>query len=413
MTTQDIDIPEWWTSTNLWDITQIVSGSTPSTKEPSYWDGDIPWITPKDLSSFQWTIIYRGERNITPVWLQNSSAQMLPINTVLFSSRAPIGYVAIAGTEVCTNQGFKNMICDEVNSHYKFIYYWLKVSTEQIEKLSSGSTFSEASASLMRSLPINLPTISEQKGIASILSSFDDKIELLRKQNATLEKTAQTIFQEWFGKYSIDDELPEGWVFDKMETLIWELEAGRRPKWWVWEIKSWIPSIWAENVKGLLTSNFSNVKFIPESFYASMNVWKIKDNDILIYKDGWAPWEFRPNFTIIGGWYPFNEWAINEHVFRLQAKKDFQQYYLFFWLTWRISIWELKSIWGKAAIPWINGTDFKNLTLLIPEEVILKKFHDCIKPLIKKVLWNNLQIQNLSWSRDTLLPKLMSGEIRV
>ena len=144
---------------------------------------------------------------------------MLPINTVLFSSRAPIGYVAIAGTEVCTNQGFKNMICDEVNSHYKFIYYWLKANTEQIEKLSSGSTFSEASASLMRSLPINLPTISEQKEIAAILSSLGDKIELLRKQNETLEKTAQTIFQEWFGKYSIDDELPEGWRVGKLEEI--------------------------------------------------------------------------------------------------------------------------------------------------------------------------------------------------
>lgn len=405
MTMQDTYIPEWWTATTLGKVIIKVQDKI-NISELNKWN----YISTENmLPNMGWIT----EAATLPTI---SSVSKFLIGDILFSNiRTYFKKLWFSNKEGGASNDVLIFRWDEKVIIKDFLYYLLSDNAffDYTVKTSKGTKMPRWDKDAIAKYPILLPSIPEQKEIASILSSFDSKIELLHRQNATLEKTAQTIFQEWFGKYSVDDELPEGWVFDKMETLIWELEAGRRPKWWVWEIKSWIPSIWAENVKGLLTSNFSNVKFIPESFYASMNVWKIKDNDILIYKDGWAPWEFRPNFTIIGGWYPFNEWAINEHVFRLQAKKDFQQYYLFFWLTWRISIWELKSIWGKAAIPWINGTDFKNLTLLIPEEVILKKFHDCIKPLIKKVLWNNLQIQNLSWSRDTLLPKLMNGEIRV
>ena len=116
-------IPEWWKETTLGKVVNISSGSTPSTNEDSYWNGDIPWITPKDLSSHNSVFISKWERNITDKWLKNSSAQLLPQNTILFSSRAPIWYVAIAKNEVTTNQGFKNILCDEIDSHYKFFYY--------------------------------------------------------------------------------------------------------------------------------------------------------------------------------------------------------------------------------------------------------------------------------------------------
>lgn len=165
-----------WKETTLGEISKIISGSTPSTKDPSYWDGAIPWITPKDLASFKGVYIKHGERNITEEGYNNSSTQLLPFNSILFSSRAPIGYIAIAANEVTTNQGFKNIVCNEEKAHYKFIYYWLKNETERIKKLSSGSTFSEASATLMRSLKISLPSLPEQRAIAAVLSSFDDKI---------------------------------------------------------------------------------------------------------------------------------------------------------------------------------------------------------------------------------------------
>jgi type I restriction enzyme S subunit len=120
-------IPKGWVETTLREVCDVQSGGTPSTKNLNYWNGNIGWITPKDLSNYTKVFIKKGERSITKVGLGNSSAKLLPKHTILFSSRAPIGYVVIAENEITTNQGFKNLICNEENSHYKFFYYLLKL----------------------------------------------------------------------------------------------------------------------------------------------------------------------------------------------------------------------------------------------------------------------------------------------
>ena len=215
------NIPSGWKETTLGKVCDVQSGGTPSTKITSFWNGSIGWITPKDLSQYKDVFIEKGERSITKEGLENSSAKLLPKHTILFSSRAPIGYVVIAKNEISTNQGFKNLICDEQNSHYKFFYYLLKLKSDYIEKLSSGSTFSEASASLIKSIEVNIPkNIEEQKSIANILIAFDNKIEHLKSQNKTLEQTAQTIFKEWFGKYKVGDELPDRWRVGNLDEVM-------------------------------------------------------------------------------------------------------------------------------------------------------------------------------------------------
>ena len=114
-----------WSIKRINDFAEIVAGGTPSTSVDEYWNGNIGWITPADLSNYKYRYISNGERNITELGLKKSSACLLPKNTVLLSSRAPIGYVAIAETELATNQGFKNLISDEEKVDYRFIYYWL------------------------------------------------------------------------------------------------------------------------------------------------------------------------------------------------------------------------------------------------------------------------------------------------
>ena len=114
----------------LSEIGEIVSGGTPSTKINDYWNGDVAWITPKDLANYNKKYISRGERNISKLGLDSSSATLLPVNTVLFTSRAPIGYVAIAKNELATNQGFKSIICDKNKCNYRYMYYWLKFNTQ-------------------------------------------------------------------------------------------------------------------------------------------------------------------------------------------------------------------------------------------------------------------------------------------
>ena len=167
-----------WIDCTLSDLGTIIGGATPSTKmEENYQNGHIPWITPKDLSVFRGRYISHGERNITQQGLKSCSTQLLPKHSILFSSRAPIGYIAIAECELCTNQGFKSIVPNE-RTDYMFLYYLLKFNKNAIENMGSGTTFKEVSGSTMKSIPVRVPvSIEEQKRIASTLSALDDKIE--------------------------------------------------------------------------------------------------------------------------------------------------------------------------------------------------------------------------------------------
>ena len=161
----------------------VIGGATPSTKDPAYWDGDIPWISPRDLTGYNSRYIGHGARNITQAGLDASSTTVLPTGSVLFSSRAPIGYVAMALNPVCTNQGFKSVVPnDETDS--LFLYYLLKHNRDKIEGLGSGTTFKEVSASTMRGIEVEVPeTLDEQRRIATVLDSIDSKIEANAKLN--------------------------------------------------------------------------------------------------------------------------------------------------------------------------------------------------------------------------------------
>jgi len=296
-----------------------------------------------------------------------------------------------------------------------FLYYWLlsSIGKNSLKKITIGSTQSALTIAGLRTIPIIIPGPNEQQSITAILTAYDDKIELLRAQNKILEVTTQTIFKEWFSKHQIGDELPDGWRVGKIEEFIGELETGTRPKGGVGAITEGVPSVGAESIGGITNFEYSKTKYVPVEFFNKMNRGIVKDYDILIYKDGGLPGTFIPKFSMFGEGFPFSTFCINEHVFRLQPKKAFQRFYLYNWLNSRYCKKQLQNIGGKAAIPGINSTDLKYLDIIIPDENKIKSYDCCVKPFYKKILTNMVQIQTMSITRDTLLPKLMSGEIRV
>lgn len=149
------------------DIAQIVNGSTPSTSNQNFWGGTIPWITPKNLSTLKSRYVSRGERDITRSGYDSCSTTLVPKDTVLLTSRAPIGYLAIAANPICTNQGFKSIVCSfDVLPLY--MYYYLTTKVELLKSLSSGSTFKELSKEQLESIEIPLPPLSEQQHIVYI-----------------------------------------------------------------------------------------------------------------------------------------------------------------------------------------------------------------------------------------------------
>ena len=173
--------PKWKLGT-VADLGTVIGGSTPSKKVDAYYtDHGIAWITPKDLSLDRSKFFYHGETDITNLGLSNSSATIMPPGTVLFSSRAPIGYIAIAANELCTNQGFKSVVPKKTIGT-AFVYCFLKANLPTIENMASGSTFKEVSGSIMKSVPATIP---DQESI----SHFNDfaKPRILEQKNLEAE----------------------------------------------------------------------------------------------------------------------------------------------------------------------------------------------------------------------------------
>ena len=181
-------IPEGWKVVHLADFADIKNGATPSTTNPLNYGGEIVWITPKDLSDQKSKFVYRGERNISQLGYDSCSTNLLPANSVLLSSRAPIGLVSIAMTELCTNQGFKNLIPhDDKDSLY--LYYYIKHHVKQIEQLGTGTTFKEVSREDLCKFPILTP--SNTWGYTQwvgVMTQIANKQFILTKEVETLTK---------------------------------------------------------------------------------------------------------------------------------------------------------------------------------------------------------------------------------
>ena len=184
--------PEWKQGT-VCDLGSIIGGSTPSKSKPEYYTGSgIAWITPKDLSVNKSKFIYHGENDITELGLKNSSASVMPEGTVLFSSRAPIGYIAIAAGEVTTNQGFKSIVPkSEIGT--AFVYYFLKYNLPVIEGMASGSTFKEISGSVMKSVPAFVPDSETLNVFRLFCKPLFEQQKILELQNQSLEKLRDTL----------------------------------------------------------------------------------------------------------------------------------------------------------------------------------------------------------------------------
>lgn len=204
-----------WQTATLGECCDIVSGSTPRRDTPEYWGGDIPWVTPKDLSDLSGPIFNEPVEFITESGFKSCSTQMLPKGALLFSSRAPIGLVAIAGLPLCTNQGFKSLVPrNDVDSRY--LYYCMKRLVPRIQELGNGATFKEVSRAVMEKVEIPLPPLPEQKRIADIL----DKADALRRKRQEavdhVESMRRSVFLDIFGDPTSN---PCGWqpvVFDKL-----------------------------------------------------------------------------------------------------------------------------------------------------------------------------------------------------
>ena len=310
--------------------------------------------------------------------------------------------------------------------YYPYLYYFLSTEVFQsyiFNHIDSQSAQPNISSNTIGKYAVRVPSLKTQQQIAAILSSIDDKIECNRRINDNLEQQAQALFKSWFVDFEpfkdgqfVESEMgriPKNMSVKRVSEIPHTIETGRRPKGGVGEITSGVPSVGAEHVKGLGNYDYSKTKYITEEYAASLKTGKVNGYELLIYKDGGKPGYFIPNYSIFGEGYPFEECFLNEHVFKLDfGDKGYNAFcYFYFWTDYVMNY--LNAQGGKAAIPGINRQDIENIQIFAPENELVKRFGDIVLPSIRQILFNCKESRRLAQLRDTLLPRLMSGELEV
>lgn len=387
-----------WKQCTISELGTVVGGATPSTKDvANYENGAIPWITPKDLSDFKGRYIQRGERNITEKGLSSCSAQIMPADTVLFSSRAPIGYIAIAKNGLCTNQGFKSVIPNE-STDPLFLYYLLKYNKDAIEHMGSGTTFKEVSGNTMKNIVVRVPVeIQEQRRIAQILGSLDDKIEENDRINNNLQHQAKALFQDWFVDFApFGGVMPSDWKNGKLKDVIRlkrnAIKAGEDPS---------LPYLPIDIIP---MNTFAVTDFKPNSEAQSSLITFDRDDIVIgamrvyFHRVICAPCKGITRTTCF-------------------TLAPFDTAYLSFALLCcdqNSSIDYAQTTSKGSTMPyavWEGGLG--DMDILIPTREIALKFNELVLPMLRIIQSSYFENHHLRTVRDILLTKLLSGEIDV
>lgn len=375
-----------WKECTIADLGEVVGGATPSTKEKQYYEnGSIPWITPKDLSSFSGRYISHGERNITEKGLKSCSAQLLPKHSVLFSSRAPIGYIAIADCPLCTNQGFKSIVPNS-ETDYLFLYYLLKYNKDKIENMGSGTTFKEVSGSTMKLIKVRVPkeTVLQSK-IGFLLGNIDDTIETLQETKREIQALLQNIFKDLFASNSQDSILSQICHYTNERIAVSELTTEN-----YYSTENMLPN------KGGVT--------IAEKLPTISQTPRCREGNVLISN-------IRPYFKKI--LYCTKESGCSQDVLCFVPIKQKYSAYLYCTL-YEDKFFDFMTAGAKGTkMPRGDKQQIMRYAVYDPDEEQIAKFNHIAEPLLKRIETIDLLSKEYENLRDTLLPKLMSGEIDV
>ncbi len=313
----------------------------------------------------------------------------MPVNTILFSSRAPIGYVAIAGQEVCTNQGFKNVIPNE-NTDYMFLYYLLKFNKERIENLGSGTTFKEVSGSTMQGIEVSIPeTIEEQRQIASVLSALDDKIEKNTEVNENLLQQAGAVFDKYYNASSNQ----------QLFTSLINVLGGGTPK-------TGNPDFWDGSIPFFTPKavgvpyTFQTEKYITESGLDHCNSRLYPKNTTFVTARGTVG-----KVSLAG-----TPMAMNQSCYAL-ASEIIDPLLVYFYVLKAVA--SLKHKASGAVFDAIVTRDFDIETINVLTDEDAQSALSVIAPIMEAIHNNIEENMLLSKLRDALLPKLMSGELDI
>lgn len=431
--------PPGWSWRLLTDLARLESGHTPSRRRSDYWGGDIPWIGIRDATGNHGRVLFSTNENTNELGIANSAARVLPANTVCLSRTASVGYVVVMGRPMATSQDFVNWVCaDQLD--YRFLKYVLIAEGETLLRFASGSVHQTIYFPEVKSFHIALPPLAEQRSIVEVLGALDDKIELNRRMNETLEAMAQAIFRDWFvdfgpvrrklagatdpveimGGVTTDpvraaeladrqpanldnDGLPVGWDRRPLRDVVSELRRGIGPKY--------------SETDGILVLNQKCIRNREVSFGPArrhddsargVEGRTLINGDVLVNSTGVGTLGRVAQIWGVG-----QPVIVDSHVTVVRANtKDVSAIYLGLALGLREE--EIVALGeGSTGQTELSREQLGRMEMIVPRKEIIDQFDLFCAPLVERITANRKQAETLVETRDYLLPRLMSGEIKV
>ena len=387
-----------WKEVRLGDVcTRVCSGGTPKSTNLSYYGGEIPWLNTKEID---FNRIYSTEKTITDSGLNNSSAKWIVPNTVTVAMYgATAGKSCIVKVPMTTNQACCNLTINDEVADYEFVYYTLKNDYTTLASLANGGAQQNLNAQIIKDYVLKMPSLADQRRIASILSSLDRKIELNNKVNADLEEMAQAIFKNWFVDFEpfkdskfVDSELgmiPEGWKVGTLFDIAEIFDKKRKPL--------------SGNVREKMDKIYpyygatSCMDYVDD--YIFDGIYTLIGEDGSVVKENGLPYMQ----------YVWGKMWVNNHAHILQGKNGYSTEMIHALL----SITNIKFLVTGAVQAKLSQGNMQKILVAIPPKNVLDEIRPVIDNLYSKIRINTDENSRLSSLRDTLLPRLMSGELEV
>ena len=376
-----------WKKDTLIKYIDLIGGGTPKTSVAEYWNGSIPWLSVKDFNNDN-RYVYTTEKHISEQGLLNSSTKLLQKDDIIISARGTVGELAMIPFPMTFNQSCYGIRAkDGLNK--AFLYYLLKNKIKELKKITHGSVFDTITRETFSNIVIDIPDYQTQCAIASILGGLDKKIELNNKINENLEQQAQLLYKQYF-PYSVNDKLPDGWHVGAVGEIV-EIHDAKR-----------IPLSGAERAK---------MKKKTYPYYGAAALMDYVDDYIfdgkylLLGEDGTVV--DNAGYPILQ--YVWGQFWVNNHAHVLTGKLGFnvESLYMLFKHT------QVKSIVTGAVQPKISQANLRSIPVVIPPENLLIEYNSQIEPMFALFRANDKASKTLTVLRDTLLPKLMNGEIDI
>lgn len=395
-----------WKEVRLGDVcTRVCSGGTPKSTNLSYYGGEIPWLNTKEID---FNRIYSTEKTITDSGLNNSSAKWIVPNTVTVAMYgATAGKSCIVKVPMTTNQACCNLTINDEVADYEFVYYTLKNDYTTLASLANGGAQQNLNAQIIKDYVLQMPSLADQRRIASILSSLDRKIELNNKINADLEEMAQAIFKNWFvdfepfkdGKF-VDSELgkiPEGWKVGRLTEIASYMNGLAMQK--------FPPENNEDSLPVLKIKELGQGFCGTDSDRCSCNIkdeCKIHNGDVIFSWSG----------TLLVDVWCGGDCGLNQHLFKVTSK-DYPKWFYYYWTKHHLQEFIYIAKDKAVTMGHIKRGHLEEALVAIPDNDSMERAHELFEPILSKMISLRLENSRLSLLRDTLLPRLMSGELEV